>query len=452
MNRLLRTSVLVLVLVSLHAEARADNLDEFGLGPRASAMGGAMTGLASDWTASYYNPGGLIGSKHVNTEIGFQYADYQLDFRTVRGGSDVDSRTNRIDPLSAYTLGFSSTIALDEPDRIGVGIGLFVPTRHVTNISEQTPSSQPEWTFYGDHQDRLQVIPAVAVKIVDGLSVGGAATIFATSKGGANSNVGPPFQASFALDLKPSVGGIFGIFFQPMKELSFGLTYRTERSFKLTFEVDTTVIGLLTPITLQAIDFFTPHQVSFGTAIDLMDGRALLALDFTYLAYHTFRDTFLVATSPTLPTPTKEDGNFNDEYIPRVGFEFAATDWLCLRAGYYYRSSPVGQQRNKPFSLVDSDEHVFTVGVGFEYSREPVDAKDPPSKDAPKDEKDSKKTETKTTTWGVFEHATVGLDVFFQYHWLPGVSVRKSDPNDPIGGYDASGSIFNMGIALTGRF
>jgi long-chain fatty acid transport protein len=449
-NLLLRTSVLVLALGALQVEARADNLDEFGLGPRASAMGGAMTGLASDWTATYYNPAGLIGSKHVNTEIGFQYADYQLNFSTLRGGSQVDSRTNRIDPLSAYTLGFSSTIAVDEPDRIAVGIGLFIPTRHVTNISEETPSDQPEWVFYGDHQDRLQVIPGVAVKIIDGLSVGGAATIFATSKGGSIANVGPPLDASFSLDLKPSIGGIFGIFFQPMKELSFGLTYRTERSFKLTFEVDTTVIGLITPITLQAIDFYTPHQASLGTAIDLLDGRALLALDFTYLAYHAFRDTFLVATSPTLPTLTKQNGNFNDEYIPRVGLEFAATDWLCLRAGYYYRSSPVGQQRNKTFNIVDSDEHVFTVGVGFEYSREPVDASAP--KDAPKDEKDEKKPETKTTSWGVFDHASVGLDVFFQYHFLPGISVRKSDPNDPIGGYDASGSIFNMGIALTGRF
>ncbi|HZV00622.1 MAG TPA: hypothetical protein VFF73_28165, partial [Planctomycetota bacterium] len=180
----LRALAIALVLVA-GSIARADNLDEFGFGARAAGMGGAMTGLASDWTATYYNPAGLINSKHVNVGFGFQYADYALDFKS-GGGSQVDNQTNRVAALSAFTAGGSSSIPIDEPDRIAFGIGLLFPTRSVTDIDETTPTSQPEWIMYGNHQDRLQILPAVAVKVFDWLYIGGGLTIFAVADGATN--------------------------------------------------------------------------------------------------------------------------------------------------------------------------------------------------------------------------------------------------------------------------
>src|SRR5437588_298319 len=87
--------------------------------------------------------------------LGFQYVDYQFTFKSQNGGSNADSRTNRVDPLSAFSFGVSNTIALDEPDRIAIGFGLFMPTRHVANIEAHSPTRQPEWALFGDHQDRL---------------------------------------------------------------------------------------------------------------------------------------------------------------------------------------------------------------------------------------------------------------------------------------------------------
>ncbi len=438
-----RTCLVVLVLGTLAGTSYADNLDEFGFGPRASAMGGAMTGLASDWSAAYYNPAGLVNSKHVNASAGFSYAFYDLQFSSDRGGRQVDDRTNRIDPLSAFTLGVSSTIPIDCPDRLGVGIGLFIPTRHIANITANAPSSQPEWVLYGDHQDRIQVIPAIGVKIVDGLYVGGGASVFAVADGGTTADVGPPIQTQFNLELKPQAGGIFGVFFQPLDWLSFGLTYRTERSFKLRFNVVPSILNVSAPITIQSIDFFTPHQVSFGTAIDIGDS-ALLVLDVTYLNYSAFREPFLVTTSPSIPTPQRVHGDFQDTFIPRVGIELAATDWLFLRGGYFFRMSPVNPEPNQFYNLVDSDEHVFTIGVGFEYSRESPDATKPAA--------DAEKKPAKKTDKSLIDRASFGADLFFQWHFIPGYSVRKTDPADPIGGYDAGGNIFNMGFAFTGRF
>ncbi len=434
--------MLVLLALASQRAVLADDLDEFGFGARAASMGGAMTSLASDWTATYYNPAGLVNSKHLNTGFGFQYADYDFTFHSQSGGSAVDNQTNRVPPLSAFSLGLSSNIPIDEPDRVGIGIGLFLPTRNIANITAAAPSSQPEWVLFGNSEDRVQILPAVGVKIIDGLYVGAGATIFAVAKGGVNADVGPPLQTQFNLALKPEIGGIFGAYYQPVPWISFGITFRTENDFKLTFNTVPTFLGIQTPILIQALDYYTPNQVSFGTAIDLGDS-ALIVLDFTYLAYHTYREPFLVATSPSLPVPANEEGNFNDSYIPRIGFELAATDWLFLRAGYFFRVSPVGNQANKTFNLVDCSESVVTLGVGVEYSREVKDATADQAKSEKKDDKSS---------LGVFEHATIGAELFFQWHYLIGEKVTKTDPNDPIGAYAAGGNIFNMGVALTGRF
>jgi long-subunit fatty acid transport protein len=282
-------------------------------------------------------------------------------------------------------------------------------------------------------------MPALAVKIIDGLSVVGGVDIFATADGSANANIGPPLETTFQFKLKPELGGLLGVYFAPVDWLSFGICYRTERSFKLKFSEVVSALGITNPVNIQSIDFFTPHQVEFGAAIDLPHGM-ILCFDFTYFNYSAFREPFIVTTS-TIPTPPRVHSNFHDTVVPRIGFEFTPLDWLALRAGYYYRMSPVGSQANQTFNLVDSDEHVLTMGVGFEYQRHappPAADKSPP----PPTPGDA----------NAFGESAVGLDLFFQAHILSGTSVKKSDPNDPIGGYNAGGAIFNMGFGIYGRF
>ena len=427
----LRALAIALVLVA-GSIARADNLDEFGFGARAAGMGGAMTGLASDWTATYYNPAGLINSKHVNVGFGFQYADYALDFKS-GGGSQVDNQTNRVAALSAFTAGGSSSIPIDEPDRIAFGIGLLFPTRSVTDIDETTPTSQPEWIMYGNHQDRLQILPAVAVKVFDWLYIGGGLTIFAVADGATNITLSSSaVQTEFVLKLKPDIGGLVGVFVQPVDWLSFGLCYRTEREFKLTFNANVSALGIQTPLLIQALDYFTPHQVSVGSAIDLGE-YAILALDITYLNYSAFREPFVVASSTTLPVPLNAEASFHDTVIPRIGVEVTPVPWLALRGGYFFRMSPVGSQRNTMFNLVDSDEHVLSLGVGLEY-KGPTD----PPKEGEKP--------------AFMSNGAIGVDLFFQIHILQGTSVSKSQPGDPIGHYSGGGEIFNMGLSVYGRF
>ncbi|MBX3468058.1 MAG: outer membrane protein transport protein [Planctomycetes bacterium] len=426
----------------LASAARADNFEEFGFGPRAQAMAGAFTALSTDYTATYYNPAGLIFSRHLNLGFGFSFADYHLDFKSQRGGRDVDRRAERIPDLSAFTLGVSTTVPFDVPDRFAFGLGLFLPTRGLVNIDARSPSAEPEWFRYGARHDRVHILPSVAVKVTDWLSLGGGASIFVDAAGGTtlSAGIGTPVQPDFKLKLKPDAAPVFGLMLTPSDWLSLGLTYRGELSFKLDFPATAVVQGIAIPLKLETITFFTPHQLQAGAAINVTD-RLLLALDLLWANWSAYDDAYLVVTSDVAQTPTRVRVDLRDTLSPRLGAEFAATDWLLLRGGYAYRTSAVPDQRRRPTNLVDSDKHTFTLGCGFAWGRAPERVSDAAQTGGGKAQ----------TIQELTRDASYDLDLFFQLHWHP--TIKQDKPaTDPVGDWEAGGVIVNFGFAFTARF
>lgn len=425
----------------LTTAARADNFEEFGFGPRAQAMGGAFTALATDYTATYYNPGGLVFSRHLNLSFGFSFADYHLDFDSERGG-DLDDQARRIPDLSAITLGTSSTIPFDIPDRFAFGLGVFLPTRGLIDVEASSPSAEPEWFRYGSRHDRIHILPAVAVKVTHWLSFGAGASVFVDAAGGTtlSAGIGTPVQPEFRLKLKPDAAPVIGLMLSPADWLSFGLTYRGELSFKLDFPAVAVVQGISIPLTLETITFFTPQQVQLGAAVNVTD-RLLLAFDLLWCNWSAYDDIYLVVTSSVAQTPTRVDADLRDTFSPRLGAEFVATDWLLLRAGYAYRTSSVPDQDGEPTNLVDGDKHTFTLGAGFAWGREPQKVSDEAKASGGKAQNLDELT----------RDASYDLDVFFQLHYHPTVEANKP-ASDPVGSWEAGGFILNLGFAFTARF
>jgi long-subunit fatty acid transport protein len=428
-------------LLLCSGSARADNFEEFGFGPRAQAMAGAQTGLASDYTATYYNPAGLIFSRHINFTMGFSFADYALDFDSDRGG-DADDQAERIPDLSAFTLGTSTTIPFDIADRFAFGLGLFLPTRGLVNVKARSPSAQPEWFQYGSRQDRVHILASVAVKITEWFNLGVGASIFVDAAGGTtlSAGIGTPVQPDFELKLKPDAAPVVGLLFTPSDWLSFGLTYRGELSFKLDFPATAVVQGIAIPLKLETITFFTPHQVQAGVAINAT-ARLLFAFDVLYANWAAYDDVFLVVTSSVAQTPGRVRSDLRDTVSPRLGVEYVATDWLILRGGYAYRTSAIPDQDDEPTNLVDTDKHTFTLGTGFAWGREPERVTDAAAAGGARAE----------TFEELSRDASYDLDLFMQLHWHPTISTDKP-ATDPIGDWEAGGFIINFGLTFTARF
>lgn len=425
---------------ALAPSARGDDMEQFGFGARAQAMGNAYTALASDGTATYWNPAGLILSRHLNLTFGYSFADYGLRFDS--DDPDLDDDVERIPPLSALSLAISTTIPWDIPDRFAFGLGVFLPTRGIVNVDSSADAARPEWFAYGERQDRVHVLPSLAVKATKWLSFGLGASIFVDAAGGTtvSAGVATPVQPDFKLRLKPDAGVVMGLLLQPSDWLSFGLTYRSELSFKLDFPATAVVQGINIPLELETITFFTPHQLSFGVAVSPTDAL-ILTFDLHWFLWSTYDDPFLVVTSAVAATPQRVEVDLRDTFSPRLGAELLVTDWLLLRGGYAYRTSAVPSQDFEPTNLVDGERHTLTTGVGFVFGK--------PAEDASADAR--AKGPAAQTMEEATKDASIDLDLFFQLHWHPQVEATKG-AGAPVSSWEADGIIMNFGLSLTARF
>ncbi len=433
--------LLVVGLALVPAAASAENLEQFGLGARAQAMGGAFTALASDSSAAYYNPGGLIFSRHLNLTFGYSHAQFGLSFDSESGGS-LDRKAENVPTLGGLTLGVSTTIPVDVPDRVGVALTIFTPTSGIINFDAQSDSSAPEWFAYGKRHNRLLFIPAVGVKIVDGFSLGFGLPLVLNAVGETTIEGGlsTPVETELEIELRPGFGAVVGFLFAPADWISVGLTYRSEIAMKVDFPAVAVLEGISLPIDLETTQYFTPHQVQFGVAVNFTDDL-LVSMDLAWANWSAYDQPFLEVKSDVAAVIQPVDVDFRDVFHLRLGGELVTTDWLTLRAGYAFRTSAVGDQSDEPTNLVDSPKHVFSVGAGFTFGKEPEVMSD-----------EAKESEGRAETMEeALTDASFDLDLFVQYHFHQSVSADKP-AGDPIGSWDADGGVLNLGFSFTTRF
>jgi len=108
-----------------------------------------------------------------------------------------------------------------------------------------------------------------------------------------------------------------------------------------------------------------------------------------------------------------------DTWIPRVGIEWSALEWLELRAGYFYRPSPVPLATGVN-NYLDNSVHGFSAGTTFEFL-DPFQINPNP----------------------------VRLSLAGQLGWLPSREVQKTDALDPIGGMTYGGMTYSMSLSIT---
>ncbi len=125
----------------------------------------------------------------------------------------------------------------------------------------------------------------------------------------------------------------------------------------------------------EARGYTSPMSISLGLAFWATE-RVLLAADFRWLNWSRAIDTLKVTLSDgdnenineinggdTIEARVKQ--KWKDIYVAAVGGSWAATDWLTLRLGYNFSTSPIRKNRQSP-GLPSLEHHVaggFTVHV-----------------------------------------------------------------------------------------
>ena len=432
------------LLLAAAGAARANPMDAFGVGSRATAMGGAATAASEDSSANYYNPAGLVRGRDLRIDIGYRYAQPLLRMN----GRDVGVDASR---------GF--LIGLVAPGHIGAfrfafGASLWLPDQRLTRV-RSLPFDQPRFVMFDNRPQRLYLAANLAIQIVPGLYIGGGLTFMSRTAGQlflkGSVAVSDPDASSLVSKIDVDLQAVrypqAGILWEPTPWLSVGVTYR--HSFVLNLDQQFRIDGSignpgLAPVVESgyfaahsvSTDLFQPWQLTGGAALQLKR-TLLVTFDLTFARWSEFP---IPAANLTLgldvgiyndrvmlpPSRSYPSSGFHDIVIPRAGIEWRAWEWskvaIDLRGGYSYEPTPVPEQSGES-NFADSDKHTFSVGAGVELRNLTAILPRP-----------------------------LTIDAHFAATYLPPRENLKIDALDPVGDFVADGVIVQIGIMLRSRF
>lgn len=428
-----------LALLLAAAPAAANPLDAFGFGARSVAMGGAVTSLADDFSANYYNPAGLARGRRLRLEFGYIYADPALTLNDADLNVDASRAFQGGVVMPGEVLG----------RRLAVSLGLHLPDERVARL-RALPQGQPRFALFDNRPQRLTISASAAVEIVEGLTFGAGLTFLANTIGtlslGGQLDISQIEQTTLLSELDVSLAAIryltAGVQWAAGEHLRLGLTYRDE--FKLRLDLGVQVVGDLYfngnpfledatfTVTTYNVNLFSPRQVAFGLGWE--EERWQVGLDLTWVQWSRLPpeasrieiqlDERLSALASLPPFETPLDPGFKDILIVRVGGELQLlrTEHVQLlgRAGYVWEPTPAPDQPGVT-NYVDMDKHAASLGLGVTFEG----------------------------VTSIFP-GPIGLDLTGQALYLRPRTYLKDDPADPIGDYQARGQV--LSASLMSRF
>ena len=360
-------SLASLFLFSFITGASANPEETFGVGARATGVGGALTSVAMSYDATFYNPAAL--SRVPSPEAGFGFFLYRPFFEINKSPSDANKTQFLLN------MGFASNFPLPfkKKDLLFIGFNVSLPPDRLYSI-QALPSHEPHFVFFETRNKRLAVDFALALKVHRTFSIGAGFSVLPNIYGDVKVDLTKGDTESIvSVDVKPQLSANAGIILNPFKGLSLALSWRGANKTAINIPVSV-FVQQLPPIDLQieAWEYSTPHTVTFGAGYDF--GRFLVALDFSY---YFFRDFYA-----SVPTITLYGGQgtrnvfyskvsgFHNSIAVRIGGEAKVTRPLTLRSGFSFVQSPVPAQEELS-NILDCNRLAWSIGAGLDFPNVP---------------------------------------------------------------------------------
>ncbi len=378
------------------------------IGPRASAMGGAMAAQSADASAIFHNPAGLAGQPGTQVQLSLDLFMPQISFFR-RPVVDPNSPTgqelrfgevdNQSSVLPVPFAGIASDLGTDDA---AAGIAVYAPFGAALD-------------YPADGAQR-QVVTAIDLRAIY-ISAAGAYRLSKRFRVGASLNYIVSTLSLAQRNAIPYVNGDPEVFPDPDPTLEGDtlLEGHDSRSFSATlgalysdpggtFDVG---VSVLTPTTLSfkgradirnaaitplmddqgnvvqeggqrqdniSTEIPLPLIVRLGTVVR-PTSRAMVAFDLNYQRWSTFNALVIdFENEPELlPTPgvylydVTVEQDWHDTFTVRLGGEYRALadQPLFVRAGLLYDQSPIDDNR---FALLAPDSDKVGVGGGASYS------------------------------------------------------------------------------------
>lgn len=458
-RKLLLTAAGIVSCLGLSVSAWAGNVDTYGIGSKATALGGAYSAYADDPYAAYYNPAGLIQMQRPAASMGVMISDPELEAKDYSvENTPLSTPTDfEDDSLSVYPhLGF----AMPLNDKWSVGLAAYVPFGlHIEwddNSAANLNENPGAYNSYESWYYREVVTPTVAYKVNDKWSVGMGVSLGRSEAGHYYQNYALTQGSQAPVNVEGEMEDDFnyslnvGVMYKPMDTLTLGLTYRSQADADFEGEIDFEGSGIAaldasdqsvggmgvtkTEYDISMDDVDHPDQIQFGVRYQPHD-RISLEADLVWTNWSTvdeqtveFDDAYAGdALGAILQEnyPSREivhDRDWEDTRQIRIGVEWEATDILTLRGGYFYDPTPIPDD-TFDITWPDADKKTYSLGFGLDLNEDWV-------------------------VDGVFQYTTTEQDRT--------IGGESENLNHSYGGndvnLDAEGEIFGYGLTVTYKF
>ena len=359
-----------LLLASLSLPSEAGNVDTFGIGAKATALGGAYSAYADGPFAIYYNPAGLTQIESPTLSLGFLYLDPYLKAHSYRA---IDGDGNKVEPYGASFSDDSESLAVPHAgfamhlfENVYFGIAAYIPYGLHIEWDDDPAKNPGAYNGFESYYIRGVVTPTLAIKLTDKLSVGFGISLGRSDAGTQRRLYAPSIPSLHNRIIKGELSDDFnysfnfGVLYRPTEELSLGLTYRSRTSTD--FEGSVEVVGVDKVDASTSIDH--PEQIQMGVKYSPNEKLTLTA-DLVWTRWSEIDGYTVKFEEPLLGK--------SEEYFPRdwddtrqikVGIEYKINNLLTLRGGYFYDPSPIPDHT---FDMLwpDADKKTYSVGAGF---------------------------------------------------------------------------------------
>ncbi len=400
--------LLVMVMISILAFSAktvyAGNIDTFGVGAKATALGGAFSAKADDFSAMYYNPAGLVQIKKPEISLGASVVvpnlNQSVSFKNSQalpppiGSSDKGSTsTNDESPVLVAPAGgivYPTTIA-GRP--VAFGIGSYVPFGLKLKWNADPAANLGAYNAYKSWYSRfVYAAPTVSVALTDKLLVG-VGLAFGKSRSGEIHDIylSPETIKYAQLTHNPLVNYIggstrsdfkdhanwsfnMGVIYKFTPSLQVGLTYRGKTKTKFSGPTDFIASnGTVLDSATGSVSIDAPEQIQGGIYYQFSP-KFSGEVDFTWT--HWSRIKSYTVTWNKVPELLQLEGKTSETFVRdwknttqlRFGASYILSKKVTLRGGFYYDPTPV---TNKGFDLVwpDADKMAISTGAGIKLSK-----------------------------------------------------------------------------------
>jgi len=351
----------LLSAVGISFATNGDNL--IGVSPASRGMGGIGVGMPVGPTDTIFrNPAWMSYYKGFNMSF-----EEILFFPGVKAKSNITGTTTSATSQSKMFVVPEVGIVNQINDKLTFGIGAF----GVSGLGVDYRNKDPRFANIHTTFQFVRVIPALAYKVNDAISVSGAihlaygsldmgATIGGTNQGGGQSQT-------------YGIGAQLGVAYNVGDFVYAGLTYQSPVSMTYKRVFDSDLNGQFEDLKLTQ-----PQELAFGIGVEPMDNLKV-GMDIRWINWKDAKGY--------------KEFQWDDQWVVGLGVEFKPTQKLALRAGYNYGKSPIrgGVKDNTTpnnkipnfdeqftdfqiamFNLIGFPaitEHHITLGLGYEFTK-----------------------------------------------------------------------------------